>query len=220
MIDPSDPDYLETKKIVLGTESIKAVYVPLITWIEETFSRTPINIYVDHIRPDNRQRLSLIFRTAPEADAFSEKDGPNFDSEKQIQIATKFIESAFWFQRFRARDKTNPLVIFTSFDRVARCDVLGSVSEDILNAAVSPILPNLWCVKKTLSYPIIFLNTKKDVEGLTEDAKRTVNAAVAKLVERHDFCGCFSEGISVDFDSKENFEDKYHGNWFYHSRDH
>ena len=125
-----------------------------------------------------------------------------------------------WFQRLRALCQANPLVIFTSFDRVARCDVLGSVSEDVISAAVSPNLPNLWCVKTMLSYPVIFLNTKGDVEGLTEDAKRSVNAAVAKLIERHDFCGCFSDGISVHFDSKESFEDKYHGNWFYYSTDH
>lgn len=220
MIDPSDPDYLETKKIVLGTKNVKQVYVPLIGWIEDTFALTPVNIYVDRLRPENRQRLNLVFRTAPEADAFRDSDGPNFDRDKQAQIANKFIELMPPFQKLRARGEANPFVIFTSFDRVARCDVLGSVSEEVVSAAVSPNLPNLWCVKKMLSGPIIFLNTKADVEGLTEDAKRSVNAAVAKIIEKHDFCDCFSDGISVHFDSKESFEDKYQGNWFYYSRNH
>lgn len=47
MIIPSDKEYIETKKIILGTDKIKPEFIALAKWIDKTFDVKTINIIYD-----------------------------------------------------------------------------------------------------------------------------------------------------------------------------
>ena len=220
MINQSDSDYLETKEIVLGQQSVHPRYQRLIDWIELTYQRRPINIYVDRVGPCWETRLSVIFCTEAEVGTFEDDLGINFNKSIQASIAAEHERLEPWYAKFSLRQKRDALVIFTSFEKVARCDVFDQVKEDALLGAVLKVFHDIWCVKKMLSYPIIFFETDREIKGLDSGKKAEVRDAVGSLIADLDFCGCFADDVFIGFDSKENFEKSYQSNWFYYSRDH
>ena len=61
MITPYDPDYQETKLILLGEAFMKEEFRPLADWVDQTFGVKTINIVYDTIDNGNRPRLELCF---------------------------------------------------------------------------------------------------------------------------------------------------------------
>lgn len=91
MILPSDKEYTQTKRIILGTERMKPEFAPLAEWIDKTFDVKTINIIYDTV--DNKTpRIQICFEYEKEKNKFLTHDISYFDKSKQKAIGEKFTE--------------------------------------------------------------------------------------------------------------------------------
>ena len=91
MIMPSDKEYTQNKRIILGTDKMKPEFVPLADWIDKTYDVKTINIIYDTL--DNKTpRIQICFEYEEEKNKFLTHDISYFDKSKQKAIGQKFTE--------------------------------------------------------------------------------------------------------------------------------
>ena len=231
----SDKDYKETKLIKQGKQKIEPDFVGLADWINNTYKVIVINIFYDTIQGiKNRPRLSIIFEYHQDELKFRDGAVGNFDAGKQKIIARKFRvlvngennRTSFFQKLFRKAtnlkyDIDNLLVVFTSFEPMAKEEANSSIPESEVEILRNEIgLKNLWVIYRHYSFATFFFHTDKQVD---EYSKNGIIESLAKkyfsLLKKYDEFGYFKEDTySIMLDSKENFDEKFKSNWFYYSR--
>lgn len=81
MITTSDKEYIQTKRIILGTNKIKDKFIPLAEWIDKTYDVKTINIIYD-IQDNKTPRIQTCFEYESEMKKFSTNDISYFDKTK------------------------------------------------------------------------------------------------------------------------------------------
>jgi len=232
MIVPSDPDYKETKLIKEGKASINPDFKPLVDWIHKKYGVKVLNIYYDITTGAYNKpfpRLNIIFETRDEQSKF--KTGLwGFNPERQKTIAKQFDELVngnkqtipFWSFTKSKKNKyavQGLLVIFDAFKPVARDEVNEGIPETEIDALIAEIdNPDIWKIVRFAAGATFFFHTEEQAEN----AKTTgyIHQLANKyfhLLKKYDKFAYFEkETFSISVDSKENFEKKYEGNWYYY----
>jgi hypothetical protein len=235
MIVSSDPDYSDTKLVKQGRKQLEPAFQELADWISEEFGTKPLNIYYDKIEIDkNRPRLNIIFEYYDSVPKFRDKIG-NYDSAKQKMIADKFRQilvsevgtNGNYFSRLFKKvepptyDTDRLLVIFDAFEPIAREEVNGKIPKaTIENLKHELKSKNIWEIYPEFASTTYFFHTDQQIE----DAKTNGTTEVMKkqyfdLLKKYDEFDYFKpDTYFLTFDSKENFDKTYQGNWFYYSR--
>jgi len=219
MIDPSDPDYVETKSVKQGKRALTPLFRDLANWISVRYPGVSVlNIYYDELIDPPLPRLSVIFEWEREAELFRDVDG-NFNAVKQAAIAAKFA-ALVNDHRERSFNTNGLLVVFTAFEPVARLNAIWSISaEQLVQWQRNLNDPTIWKIREVGSGVGIFFYTDAQLKNLGEDLKAKWSNAYAEMISAHDDFGYFRrEPAQVIFDSKENFEREYQGNWFNYDR--
>jgi hypothetical protein len=235
MIVSSDPDYFDTKLVKQGKKHLEPVFQELADWIFETFGSRPLNVYYDKIEVDkNRPRLSIIFEHYEDVPKFRDKIG-NYDSEKQKVIADKFRQllkgganaNGNYFSRlFKKAEHSiyntdRLLVIFTAFEPIAREETNGKIPKATIEKLKTELKSkNIWEIYPEFASTTYFFYTDQQIEeakgnGTTEMMKKQYYDLLKKYDE---FDYVKPDTFFLTFDSKENFDKTYQGNWFYYSR--
>jgi hypothetical protein len=220
MITPSDRDYKQTKLIKAGTKNLLPPFKELANWMAEQYRGvTVLNVYYDKITPGNRPRLSIIFERERDRQKFRTGSHGNYDPVAQAKVAAKFTD--ILADRRISKFNTDELfVIFSAFEPVARVEANWKVTRKQLSQ-LKRVLDNpaIWQIRPSWDH-VVFLFYKDAQLRTSEDSDRTLYAdSYSKLLDQYDEFGYFREQpISVFFDSKENFDANYQGNWYYYNR--
>ena len=196
-------------------------FYELAEWVALKYDVDVPYICYDIVRPQGRPRLDVVLEWEKDKRKFS--NGPNFDTVKQDCIKSKF-ESLLREQGIlkRFRYKTNGLfVIFSAFESVARIEANEKVSDDALEQLKQQIKnPDLWTISRLFDGVTFFFFTDAQVKSYeSKGARQQYSKEYARLVAPYDEFGYLAKtGIHVRFDSKENFDTNYKGNWFYYYR--
>lgn len=223
MIVPSDPDYVETKLVKQGKHALTPLFKDLADWISTRYPGVSVlNIYYDRVRSTAEimlPRLSVIFEWEREARAFRAPDGLNYDQIKQTAIAAKF-EELLSDRHERPFDTNRLFVIFCAFEPVARLETIWRVrSEELAQLQRELNNPAIWKIRSDFRGMCVFFHTDAQLQGLEDSFKAQYSNAFAKIVSAYDEFGYFlRQPAQVTFDSKENFENNYQGNWFFYDR--
>ncbi len=217
MICPSDPEYLDTKRIKQGKSRLSRPHRALADWIAATYQVTVLNTIRDSIMPDGRPRLQVVLEWAEDARTFKSRDKMNYDEDKQEAVKQQYMaavgEPGPSLQRL--------LVCFSAFEPIAVEEALSKITEkesQTLKAKINH--PDIWVISKT--FATVLFHTQAQVEQHQGDELATrLNSGYWRLLAPHDEFGYLRRrGFALRFDSKENFDQAYGGNWFYYSRDH
>ena len=235
MIVSSDPDYFDTKLVKQGKKQLEPAFQELADWVFDTFGTKPLNIYYDKIEVDkNRPRLNIIFEYYDSVLKFRDKIG-NYDSAKQKMIADKFkqilgaeanangnyLTRLFKKVEHHTYDTNRLLVIFDAFEPIAREEVNGKIPKETIDNLKKELKSkDIWEIYPEFASTTYFFHTDKQIEdakrnGTTEEMKKQYYDLLKKYDE---FNYIKPDTFFLTFDSKENFDKTYQGNWFYYSR--
>ena len=219
MIMYYDPDYQETKRIMLGEESMKAEFRSLADWVDETFGIKTINIVYDTIEEGTRPRLELCFEFEKEKDDFLNREYLNYDGLKQKDIALKFqqtIEAQGLTEQYPTE---NIWIIFGGFEPIARMEANSIIPQEDIEALKTALdNKDLWEISRAFSGVTFFLYTDQQIKEYENSAVRKLwTDKYFDILEPYNQFGYFKrEDFNIYLDSKENFDKNYAGNWYYY----
>jgi hypothetical protein len=220
MIVPSDADYKETKLIKAGEKCLSAPFRELAEWIASEFEVVaPLNIIYDTIEPGSRPRLNIILERKRDEENFRINGYGNFDPVRQARIGTKFKEIVASQQpnTFKASEL---FVIFSAFEPVARTEANWSIPGEKIEKLKKELGSEIWEIRPSFEEVVFFFHSDAELEAWRNSGIR--NACIegySKLLSQYDQFGYLGDQpIEVFFDSKETFDTKYKGNWFYYDR--
>ena len=233
MILPSDKEYTQTKRIILGTERMKPEFVPLAEWIDKTFDVRTINIVYDTL--DNKTpRIQICFEYEKEKNKFLTHDISYFDKSKQKVIGQKFseiikqqglsknnsfISNIFGLNKNGIYLTDNVFVIYGAFEPVAKLEATYKITQKQTEEFIKSFNnKDIWTISIGFTIPTFFVFTDEKVK---EYEKPEIKSAWAD--KYYDFVKPFDEfnyfkrtDIQVYIDSKENFDKNYESNWYYY----
>ncbi len=211
MLSPSDSDYKLTSNVKLGLARMQQQFEPLAELIEAKYHQPVLNILLEEVGPDKLQRLQIVFERESARQTFLNADG-FCDTQRQVAIA----KAAYRLGALVARK--GDFVIFSSFEPIARAEAVGKISakeQARLIAALEGV--PIWTFSIFLSYVTVMLETCQNVqESEARGWQAACRQAIQAAAQQHDRFGYIAETpVWIAFDSRENFEKNYQGNWQY-----
>jgi hypothetical protein len=234
-IAPHDRDYLRAKRIKQGQSRVDPAYDAFTERFRLEYGIAPLAVFVDAIGRRHGQgtmpRLCVVLERTDQCRAF--RTAPClFDIRKQKAVARLFTES------FREEDLRAVLrrpsgeqvaavcadesfVYFADFEDVAKQEVhalaAASAGLDEFTASLG-IANQFWCTQRNGGPPIVFVHTDEQARALrASDLPVTWADTYFEIAKRHDDFGYLTRAeITIQVDSKENFETNYSSNWFYY----
>ena len=216
MISKRDPGYKETMRIKLGKAALSAPDALLCAWIASHYSAPrPINVHFDVIHDGALPRLNIIFDHRGDGASFQKKDGMGFNTLKQKRVLKAARElGVLDHLDMASQDKT--LVIFTEFENAVREEAAAAITEADVEAIRSVMPgPAVWLVSRIFGCAIVFFETTSEMKSSAgKRAQEAWRQALQSKSSYYDACRYFdTEPMQVHFDSRENFEKTYNGNW-------
>lgn len=218
VITPTDEDYQQTKRIKRTGVSLGSPFKELAEWIGANYDVQVLNILYDIVDPGNRPRLSVILETEEDALKFRGGTFGNFHQIDQKRVRERF-ETILSEQRGHRFNVEWLFVIFVAFEPVARMEANESVTEEEIRRLKARLAnKDLWEISRCFDSVTFFFY--KDAQVKQYEAaglKNTYAQEYSRLVEPYDEFGYLKKrGVSVGFDSKENFDTNFQSNWYYY----
>jgi hypothetical protein len=218
MITPRDDDYQQTKRLKRTGAPLESPFKELADWVGAKYGVRVLNVVYDTVIPDNRPRLTVILETQEDAVKFRDGALGNFNriDQKSVQEHFQTILSEQRDLRFNTR---RLFVIFVAFEPIARVEANESVTkEEIRRLKAKLANKDLWEISRCFDSVTFFFYTDAQMKQYEAGRSRDVYAEeYSRLVERYDEFGYLKKrGVSVRFDSKENFDTNYQSNWYYY----
>ncbi|MFK8045189.1 MAG: hypothetical protein AB8B72_06825 [Crocinitomicaceae bacterium] len=189
---------------------IEAKYNNFVAWINSTYKVKVINIFED-LLSENLIRLQIIFETEAEVGAFLVKKPVfTFSKRKQTEVRKKYREL---INVDIAGNEV--LVLFYAFQPIARQDVNNKVSAKFIEKLKKKYSEEIWVIQRYGEHTIFFFYTKKQLTTAKKSFLLSkLESEYYKELKKHDKFDYFSlKNFNAHFDSKENFEVNYDGNW-------
>jgi hypothetical protein len=222
MIVPSDKDYQDTLLIKRGKTSLIPAFKPLAEWIENQYSVKVLNIYYDMVtgvHGSQFPRLNVIFEGQEEELKFRDGFVGNFHSDKQRSVAEKFDELV---DRQHGKYETERLlVIFDSFKPIAKDEANEAIPKTEIEKLKAELHnADVWEISRFGSRTTVFFYTDKQAErAKLSGFLQHLTDSYFEILKRYDEFDYYDRRtFSIDADSKENFDKKYEGSWFYYYR--
>jgi hypothetical protein len=215
---PTDEDYQETKCLKRTGAALKSPFKELAHWVEANYGVRVLNVFYETLTPGDRPRLSVILETQEDALKFRHGEFGNFNATDQKRVQEQ-LQTILAGQR-DLRFKTEGLfVIFVAFEPVARIEANESVTAEELDALKAKLAnEDLWQISRLFDGVTFFFYTDAQVKRYEAAGLRDAYAReYSRVVEAYDEFGYLRKrGVSVHFDSKENFDNNYECNWYYY----
>lgn len=218
MITPRDEDYQQTKRIKRTGVPLESPFKELADWVSAEYGVHVLNVVYETVIPDHRPRLSVVLETEGDALKFRNDAFGNFNRIDQKHVREHF-ERILSEQRDLRFKLEGLFVIFVAFEPVARVEANESVMEEEIHRLKAKLAnEDLWEISRCFDSVTFFFYTDAQVKKYeAAGLKSTYGQEYSRLVQPHDEFGYLRKrGVSVAFDSKENFDANYQSNWYYY----
>jgi len=208
MLRPSDQEYKITRLIKLGKNMMDEKFNGFAEWIHQKYLVQILNIYTDTL-DNGTLRLQLIFEHETDLSIFFLKD--RFTSSKRIAntIEKKYKET------FQIENLQPILVLFYAFEPLAKEEANNKISLTTITSIEEKYKNVLWKIARFGEHVTFFFYTNTESKkakhsGLTAQLKQEYFDILKHFDEFDYFTLC---NFNAVFDSKENFDKNYNGNW-------
>lgn len=230
---PSDKEYIQTKRIILGTDKMKPEFVPLAEWIDKTYNVKTINIIYDTLG-GKIPRIQICFEFEKEKNKFLTHDISYFDKEKQKAIGQKFseiikqnglsksnnsISNLFGLKQNGVYLTDNVFVIYGAFEPVAKLEATYKITQKHTDKFIKSFdNKDIWTLSIGFTNPTFFMFTNEKVKEYDKPEIKSIWAdKYYEFIKPFDEFNYFKrDNIQVLIDSKENFDKNYESNWYYY----
>lgn len=207
----TDNDFQQTKRVLLGQESMNKEYAQLADFIQERFSVQVINVIC--AKGEDSINLTLWFKYENEVNYFY-KGRFVADSRKRNTILNKFKQIA------NIENKADSIYLsYQAFETLAKEEANNSITQlEILELKEKLHCNDLWDISRCLANVVFFLYEDKQVRQYKERGFIDIwSEMYLGLLNRYDEFGFFTkENFHVKLDSKENFDTNFNSNWYYY----
>lgn len=207
----TDNDFQQTKRVLLGQESMNKEYAQLAEFIQERFSVQVINVIC--AKGEDSINLTLCFKYENEVNYFY-KGRFVVDSRKRNTILNKFKQIA------NIENKADSIYLsYQAFETLAKEEANNSITQlEILELKEKLHCNDLWDISRCLANVVFFLYEDKQVRQYKERGFIDIwSEMYLGLLNRYDEFGFFTkENFHVKLDSKENFDTNFNSNWYYY----
>lgn len=220
MITPFDTEYKATKKIKQGKTHLTGPLAEVAIWIASSWAVNVLNVIYDGRDTVRPPRLQIILEHERDAAKFRKGGYFDYDKEKEDAIKNKFGEIAARNPPTKF-DLEELFIVFGTFAPLARHEADNRIKEkEVENLKARIGNPDLWKIRRSLGSVTFFFFTDAQVERYRSEGKKCEYAKMYfGLLKPYDEFGYISENdFTVAFDSKQNFEENFKGNWFFYDR--
>lgn len=232
MILPSDKEYTQTKRIILGTEKMKTEFVPLAEWIDKTYEVKTINIIYDTLY--KTPRIQICFEFKREMNKFLTQDISYFDKTKQKAIGEKFAEIIKQQGLSKSNNSISKMfssnnngiyltddvfVVYGAFEPIAKIETTYKITKEHTDKFINSFHnKDIWTISIGFTIPTFFMFTDEKVKEYDRpEIKEMWADKYYEFVKPFDEFNYFNRNeIQVLIDSKENFDKNYESNWYYY----
>ena len=218
MISFKDSEYQRAKFIRRGQVFMEPAVQELAEWISNTKNVKVLHIILDAVGPERRPRMQVIFEFFSDAFKFRDNSVTGCNEAEISSIIIKFCEIV------EARNLINLnlnglFVVFSDFESVAKSEAFSKIPKmefDRLKYKFDS--SSVWKVPFELGYPAVFFfkNSQVESKALAELRKYCIEEYYSLIKKFDEFNYFYKSTFKVSFDSKENLDNRYGGNWFYY----
>ena len=208
MLRPSDQEYKITRLIKLGKNNMDEKFKAFADWINRKYLVRILNVYTDAL-DNGKLRLQLIFEHEADLSIFFLKD--RFTSLKWIAntIEKKYKEV------FHIANIQSVLVLFYAFEPLAKQEANTKISLATTTSIEEKYKIVLWKIARFGEHVTFFFYTNSQLKkakqsGLTVQLKQEY-FEILKHFDEFDYFTL--SNFNAVFDSKDNFDKNYNGNW-------
>ena len=217
MVSPKDPLYQETKLIVLQDLPMAWPFADLAAWAALEYRLRVLNGRLE-ILPHNAKiaRLTVVLNTEDELTPFTTAG----DFPKMVRRRFgEHLQSLLADRGDPRLDGKRLLVVFTCLERIARIEANERVPQrdrDRLKVRLNN--PGLWHISVHYDGVTFFFQTDAQMLAAHNSSMLQYYAQeYARVIAPYDELGYLAKrGVNIYFDSRENFEKNYQGNWHYY----
>jgi len=208
MLKPSDQEYQQTRHIKLGKATIDEKFNDFAEWIKKKYAVQVLNIYTDVIN-DDTLRLQLIFEHEADLNKFFLKD--RLTSSKRV---VKAIDKKYR-ELFQIMDSQPVLVLFYAFEPLAKEEANTSIPLKMIISFKEKYKDTVWEIARFGQHVTVFFYTKAQLnEAQRDKLTEKLKQAYFEILKENDELNYFTlTNLNMIFDSKENFDKNYDGNW-------
>lgn len=227
LIENSTLLYEEAKACKRG-KSQTAVFESLKTWIKASFGFEVVCIQIETVE---RPRLHIWLEKQEDCDWFYHE----FEDSKLIsyQIAEKYKmlvneepSNTHWLQRIKLYytviPKPEPLknlyCFYSCFSQKAIKESCSKVPSHDIEALIYKYKKDkVWEIHIYDNYAYVFVYIHSDIEEVKSSIENELKGQWYEMLKSHDEFGYIDlNTINIIFDSKENFDTNYQGQWHYY----
>lgn len=219
MIIPSDDDYLRTKALKKGNKNLRSPFIEIADWISNNYCVNVLNVEYDIVTPNNSPRLHVIVEEQKEKSIFHENH-TKFDTKKQKRILGEFT-SIIQNQGISDFNTNGLFFVFSSFEEVARIEANNNIPDSKIKKLKKLMkTKNIWEISRCFDSVTFFFYTDQQLANSENKYLRIeCKEMYLDLIKPYDEFGYITQkNFPVYFDSKQNLDEKYGGNWFYYYR--
>jgi hypothetical protein len=212
----SDPEYQATRQIKRRLTQLATPLDALAAWMGEKWAVTVLNVIYTPRNELHAPRLQVVLEHPKDAELF--RDGFNFDEEKQRAITSRFVR-VISSQSAHGYDLDGLFVVFSAFSPIARQEADSKITDqDIETLKRRMANGDLWTISRSFGHVTFMFYTDAQAKAYAASGMREAYARqYVALLKPHDEFGYISaDGFTVQFDSKQNFDDNHGGNWYYY----
>ena len=216
---PNDYGYQETRQIVLGKSQINPLLDEFSDWMMKSYYVKLLNFQFSKLEGSktNTYRLMLIIENAKEYQRTAVQISRLAEDERK-QIIAEFQRLAKKYRLSTDEQLTDIFVVYHDFSDDAMTIANRKAAKEVRHF-IKHKYRVVWDVSPIFWNSVVFYYSDFDI-AINEN--KGITAAITNdyysILKKYDELNYFTkEDIMLKFDSKENFDKNYHGNFYYYS---
>ena len=223
MYFPTDKLYIETKSIKLGEKAGKREFRKLANWVEHNLNVTILNASFSLKNRNTLPSLHIVFELQKDYNQLHGDPEYPYNQKYNKLIASTFLRiteelKITGFANYNGEDFH---MTYSVFSKVAIIECLNKISKSDLNQIKEKYLSEgLWEISIQHGSVIIFYTLETEIESNNKSGvNKEIENKIKELTHQYDEFGYLEEEpVFFGYDSKENFDKKYKGDWYNYYR--
>lgn len=216
MLSHSDKNYVLTKAVKQGIESIPPFMIELQNWFKQSYQVKPLNIILEDLSNNPKKRLNLIWEISDHSKIFNPK-WEEFPQKEKL-VVQQLID--IMGNQEYSSDKI--FMINSNFSYAAMQEANSKITNEEIHS-LKGLISNeeIWKIVKWNNSAIFFFENEQLKEKWCQPNQiRTLNSEYSKLLKKYDDFGYMQFiPVNVRIDSRQTIENTYGGNWNGYYRD-
>lgn len=213
-----DESYKLAKEIKKGNISVETHFIPFIDWINKKYSVKVLSVSIEYEKIKNKTtpQISIILERTSDFNKFVDNI-LTIDINKQKECVEAFLK----LYPKKIKNVEEAFITFDNFEKTAIYEAIINIKKEELEEIRKSVdKDRLWLIDNAMGFFVVFTNTEQEREDIVNsNYYRIIKDKLFNLLKLYDeFNYITLDNLKVEFDSKENFEKNYRGNWFYYYR--